>query len=229
MICRESRAFTLGVFEQSNIYERWRSWAAESWGWRKVWVHREDSFYFAWREWKFLKDAGNSVANKRLDRKIMGKVMFAMRMRSPKREAWQRLEGEDAPSEEETMRAAEVDLETQLLKILKSWNAGTGVTELSLVIDGRFRFYHSDDDNQPEVFVEPTSAYEDKYVDGGRQQILDLFDSVVDRIRKEHTEIQIPRTCRILLFTNGTRKQRRIFWDYQNGRANDEYVWDEGD
>lgn len=176
-----------------------------------------------------MNDAGSSVANKRLDRNIMGRVMFAMRMRSPKRESWQRLEGEDAPSEEETLHAAEVDLETQLLKILKSWNASTGVKELSLVIDGRFRFYHSDDDNQPEVFVEPTSAYEDKYVEGGRQQVLDLFEGVVERIRKEHTDIQVPRTCKIMLFTNGSRKQRRIFWDYQNGRANDEYVWDEGD
>jgi hypothetical protein len=225
-VCRESREFTMGLFTQSHVYERWRSWAAESWGWRKVWMHRDDTLYFAWREWKYLREGkARTLPKGTFDRSLSQKVIFAMKLRQPKRDAWMRLEGEDAPTSEQTLHTAEVDLEEQLLKILRFWDDGVGLKELSLAIDGRFRFYHGETENrQPEEFVEPT--FEDQFVDGGREQLLQAFDRVVQRIRAGHPDLDVPK-CAVKLFVNGKRKNRKIFWDYHHGRANDEYVWDE--
>lgn len=225
-ICKESRAFTQGIFSQSYVYERWRSWAAQTWGWRRVWVHREDSFYFSRREYKFLtKDGSSPVVRHQFAKDLTRKLLIEMRMRKSKREVWNRLEGEEAPTEEETLRAAEKDLEEQVIKNLTFWYEGKGLKEFSLVIDGRFPYASvTDENNHSEEFVEPTSACEDHFVNDGRQQVLDLFDTVIQRIRDEHPELQMPTTCKIMLMTNGTRKRRRILWDYHNGRATDEWV-----
>lgn len=54
LVSKEVRDFVMSRCEKTNVWERYKSWRAELWGWRRIWLYREDVVVLDRRCWRFL-------------------------------------------------------------------------------------------------------------------------------------------------------------------------------
>jgi hypothetical protein len=170
---REARAFAMGRYQQTLIWDRYRSWSACSWGWRSIWVEpARDIFYFSANAWK---DVTNEDQYQRVRQRFPVEIVKHLYFQSTSRVLDRSIDSnrDEPPNVATLQKEADISDAKQLISMAKRF---PNLRECWLVIDWRRTWYSGD--HLREEFVDPTEDYEDYLVEDGRREYLEGFQAM---------------------------------------------------